>query len=101
MDYIDNFFSLQNTIQDISEEEKLQLTNYLVAIDAFTRTTYQSIYVIDYHTRGFDYVSENPLLLCGHSTQEVKEMGFAFYFKFVVKEDLPLLYKINNIGFSF
>jgi hypothetical protein len=94
----DNFFSSQNTTRNISEEENQQLTDYLAVVDAFARTTYQSIYVIDYPKQCFDYVSENPLLLCGHSAQEVKEMGYGFYYKFVVKEDLELLYKINSAG---
>jgi DNA-binding CsgD family transcriptional regulator len=101
MGHMDKFFSLQNTIPDISEEEARQLADYLVVLDAFARTTYQSIYVIDYHTHSFDYVSENPLLLCGHSAEEVKEMGYDFYYQFVVEEDLDLLYKISNIGFGF
>ncbi len=50
---------------------------------------------------GFEYVSDNPLFLCGHSAQEVKKMGHDFYFKHVPKNDLQLLLKINTIGFDF
>jgi len=101
MDKIDDFFSNKNTVNSISDEEKQQTSNYLEPIKAFARTTYKSIYVIDYQEKGFEYVSDNPLFLCGHTAEEVKEMGYAFYFKYVTEQDLNLLLKINTVGFDF
>ncbi len=98
---INSFFTLNNTIGNLTDKDTKQTENYLEAIEAFTRTTYKSIYVIDYETQGFDYVSDNPLFLCGNTASEVKEMGYDFYFKYVPKEDLELLLKINTIGFDF
>ena len=96
-----DFFSSNNTVQKISEDEKGRLGDYLELVRAFARTTYSSIYIIDYEKKGFEYVSENPLFLCDHTPAEVQELGYAFYFKYVVKEDLDLLLKINTIGFDF
>ncbi|MDY6025582.1 hypothetical protein [Bergeyella zoohelcum] len=48
MEEINQFFDSRNTVYHISEEDKAQLGNYLEAIDAFSRITYKSIYVIDY-----------------------------------------------------
>ncbi len=101
MEGIDNFFSLKNTVNNISADEQVQTNDYLEPIKAFARTTYNSIYVIDYQKKGFDYVSENPLFLCGHTGEEVQEMGYLFYFKYVLKQDLDLLLKINTVGFEF
>ncbi|RZJ83309.1 MAG: response regulator transcription factor [Chryseobacterium sp.] len=70
-------------------------------LDAFSRTTYSSVYVIDCEKQVFDYVSENPLFLCGLKADEVKELGGAFYARYVPKEDLDLLLKINKKGFDF
>lgn len=98
---VNDFFNLRNTINDISDDDIQQTTNYLAPIKAFARTTYKSIYIIDYEKQGFEYVSHNPLFLCGHTPEEVKEMGYAFYFKYVTKPDLDLLLKINEIGFEF
>ena len=98
---IDDFFSLSNTVRNVSAKDKAQTADYLEPIKAFARSTYQSIYIIDYETKGFEYVSDNPLFLCGHTAQEVKEMGYAFYLKYVTKEDLDLLLKINAVGFEF
>lgn len=101
MSDINDFFSFRNRVGDISEEDQKQAVNYLESIDAFARTTYKSLYVIDYKEKGFDYVSENPLFLCGNTAEEVKKMGYAFYFKHVIEQDLDLLLKINTIGFEY
>ncbi len=98
---INDFFTLINKVGNVSEEDKKQAINYLTSIDAFARTTYKSLYVVDYEKKGFDYVSENPLFLCGNTAEEVKEMGYAFYFKHVMESDLNLLLKINTLGFEF
>jgi len=98
---IEDFFSFRNSLNTISEEDQKQAINYLQSIDAFARTTYKSLYVIDYKDKGFDYVSNNPLFLCGNTADQVKEMGYAFYFKHVIASDLQLLLKINTVGFEF
>jgi len=83
---IDSFFSSRNTVRKVSEADTHQLSNYLEAIAAFARTTYKSIYVIDYEKKGFEYVSDNPLFLCGHALLvfhliddcRILEMSFLF-----------------------
>lgn len=95
------FFNQSNTISSITDEEMEQKFSYMEAIKAFARTTYTSIYVIDYMKQGFAYVSDNPLFLCGNTPEQVLEMGYAFYFKYVPKADLELLLKINSAGFDF
>ncbi|WP_343665356.1 LuxR C-terminal-related transcriptional regulator [Chryseobacterium mucoviscidosis] len=101
MDNLNSFFDHRNTINEISEEENLQKFSYLESIKAFARATYTSVYVIDYMKQGFEYVSDNPLFLSGNTPEQVLEMGYAFYFKYVPEKDLKLLLKINDAGFSF
>lgn len=96
-----SFFSYKNSVSRLTDADAAQLSNYIEAIIAFARTTNKSIYVIDYEKKGFEYVSDNPLFLCGHSAEDVLEMGYDFYFKHVPSEDLKLLLKINDIGFDF
>ncbi|MCI9846918.1 response regulator transcription factor [Flavobacterium pectinovorum] len=91
----------RNRINAISEADKFQLGNYLEVVKAFAKITYQSVYIIDYEGMKFEYVSNNPLFLCGYSSEEVLEMGYEFYFNNVPKEDLELLTVINNAGFDF
>ncbi|MCS3532829.1 response regulator transcription factor [Chryseobacterium sp. JUb7] len=101
MEEINKFFTTKNSIQNISESESNQTADYLEVIKAFSRITYMSVYVIDYQKQNFEYVSDNPLFLCDHTPQEVETMGYAFYFRHVKKEDLELLFKINEVGFDF
>lgn len=91
----------RNKIKIVSEADKLQFSNYLEVVKAFAKITYQSVYVIDYEMMKFEYVSNNPLFLCGYSSEEVLEMGYGFYFRNVPEEDLALLNIINNAGFDF
>lgn len=101
MEEINKFFNDKNVISNSSQIDYTQVNDYLEVAKAFSRITYQSFYVIDYEKKSFEYVSDNPLFLCGKSADEVRELGYEFYFKNVIPEDLELLLKINEIGFNF
>jgi DNA-binding CsgD family transcriptional regulator len=100
-DYINSSLLTKNKVGKISDEEYLQRQDYLEAINAFARLTYESVYVINYEKMVFEYVSENPLFLCGYSPTEVLNWGYEFYFKNVPEKDLALLNQINEAGFDF
>ena len=91
----------RNRISNLSPEDFLQDQQYLEAVKAFARLTYESIYVIDYEKMSFEYVSDNPLFLCGHTPEEVLNLGYEFYFRNVPEADLALLNSINHAGFDF
>ena len=98
---LNSFFDSRNIIYGMTDEERSTRFDYLEPIKAFARATYTSLYVIDYLIQGFEFVSDNPLFLCGNTAEEVLEMGYSFYFKHVPEADLELLLKINTIGFDF
>jgi DNA-binding CsgD family transcriptional regulator len=91
----------KNQVANISEEDQLLQKDYLEAVKSFARLTYESVYVIDYEKMCFEYVSENPLFLCGYSAEEVLNLGYEFYFRNVSENDLELLAQINEAGFDF
>jgi len=101
MEDINRFFNDKNEVGKDADIDFSQSGDYLEAVKALARTTYQSLYVINYQTKAFEYVSENPLFLCGKSSEEVKELGYAFYFQNVKPEDVEMLIKINKAGFDF
>ena len=101
MTNIKAFFTNKNTVRKLTTQDTQQTANYLETIQAFSRVTYDSIYVIDYEKKGFEYVSDNPLFLSGNTAKEVQDMGYEFYAKYVPQDDLALLLKINTIGFDF
>lgn len=77
------------------------ISPYLKTAEAFSQVASQSIYIIDYYKRGFLYVSDNPLFLCGHPAAQVLNMGYLFYLNNVPEKDLELLLEINEAGFKF
>ena len=98
---INDFFSSRNSVDQIHDNDITSQHNYLDVVKAFERLSYQSIYLIDYQKKNFEYVSDNPLFLCGHTAKEVEQMGYAFYFKYVLESDLQMLLKINSKGFEY
>jgi DNA-binding CsgD family transcriptional regulator len=98
---INDFFLSEGKVKGILCEEASQSNNYLEVTDAFSRAIYMSVFIIDYQKRIFEYVSDNPLFLCGNTAEEVKRMGYDFYFKYVEKSDADLLLKVNQLGFEF
>lgn len=91
----------RNKVDHVSEQDQHQQYDYIEVIQALARLTYQSIYVINYQTMGFEYVSDNALFLCGYTAAEVLQMGYSFYFNNVPAEDLHLLNALNEAGFGF
>lgn len=97
----DDFFIRENEIAFIPDECYTPMKLYVQFLDAFARSTYKSIYVIDYYKKNFLYVSDNPLFLCGMPAEKVREMGYEFYINHVPESNLSLLLEINRAGFIF
>ena len=97
---IEDFFTLTNHIEGVGDERYRHLDPMLRAIDAMANATYQSIYVIDYFKQGFLHVASNPLFLCGHTAEEVREMGYRFYIDHVPADEQLMLSEINEVGFK-
>ena len=74
----EDFFTDENCVSYVSEDEYARLSLFLEAFDAIARTTYKSIYIIDYYRQNFLYVSNNPFYLCGMKAEQVQAMGMIF-----------------------
>lgn len=97
----DDFFIPDNEVRLPEELDYSRTEEYIRSAEAFSRSTYQSVYIIDYFRQNFLYVSPNPMFLCGLSPERVKEMGYRFYLDCVPEDELPLLLTLNRAGFSF
>ena len=99
MAQIDDFFMSENRVNGITDADYQRVQPYVEAAQAFAQTNYQSIYIIDYYKKNFLYVSDNPLFLCGHTAEEVRQMGYGFYLNNVPEEEVPMLLELNRSGF--
>lgn len=97
----DEFFIPDNEVKLREELDYSRADEYIRSAEAFSRSSYQSVYIIDYFRQNFLYVSPNPMFLCGLSPERVKELGYRFYFDFVPEEEQFLLLTLNRAGFSF
>ena len=98
---IDEFFIPDNEITADATLDYSRADQYVRAALAFSRSTYQSVYIIDYFRQNFLYVSDNPMLLCGLTAKEVMELGYGFYLKYVPEDEQKMLLEINRAGFDF
>ena len=98
---VNDFFKPIHLDSIPSEYDYDKVKYYTRVAEALSQLAYHSIYLIDYYKKGFLYVSDNPLFLCGKTSGQVLEAGYSFYLKNVPDEDLQLLLKINEAGFQF
>lgn len=100
-DRTDDFFIPDNEVRLPEELDYSCVDEYIRSAEAFSRSSYQSVYIIDYFRQNFLYVSPNPMFLCGLSPERVKELGYRFYLDFVPENELQLLFALNKAGFAF
>ncbi|MDE6296113.1 MAG: helix-turn-helix transcriptional regulator [Muribaculaceae bacterium] len=101
MSTVDEFFFADNEVRQTDELDYSGTGEYIRMAEAFSRSSYQSVYIIDYFKRNFLYVSPNPLMLCGLTPEKMTELGYRFFLEYVPQDELQLLLDINRIGFSF
>lgn len=97
----DEFFIPDNEVKLPDELDYSRVDEYIRSAEAFSRSTYQSVYIIDYFKQKFLYVSPNPMFLCGLSLEQMIELGYQFYLKYVPEDEQALLLDINRVGFAF
>lgn len=97
----DDFFIPDNEIRLPQELDYSRVDEYIRSAEAFSRSSYQSVYIIDYFRQNFLYVSPNPMFLCGLSPEQMKDLGYRFYLGYVPEDEQPMLLTLNKAGFAF
>jgi DNA-binding CsgD family transcriptional regulator len=98
---VKDFFFEENRIDHIPDEAYNDIDCVIETVEAISRTTYASIYIIDYHKRNFLYVSNNFFYICGLKASEVKDLGFNFYIERMKPTDMNFLVEMDMLGFQF
>ena len=97
----DYFFIPDNEVKLPKELDYSRVDEYIRSAEALSRSSYHSVYIIDYFRHNFLYVSPNPMFLCGLSPEQMKELGYRFYLEYVPKDEQSLLLTLNKAGFAF
>lgn len=98
---IHQFFIPDNAVKHSEELDYSRTDEYIRSAEAFSRSTYQSVYIIDYFRQNFLYVSPNPMFLCGLTPEQMMALGYRFYLEYVPQDEQSLLIDINRGGFAF
>ena len=98
---IADFFLPSNSVYDITEKDYMKVDVLLNAVKAFARSTYKSVYIIDYFRKNFLYASDSLAYICGEDKDKILEYGYDIYIKKVPEEDQKMLVEINAAGFKF
>ncbi len=95
------FFIPENKVKLAEELDYNRAQEYIQCAKAFSRSTYQSVYIIDYFRQKFLFVSENYLFLCGLTPEQMKEISYRFYLDYVPEDEHAMLLEFNKAGFKF
>lgn len=96
----DDFFLPANTVRHVAEEDYEKAALLVSAAQAFARSTYQCVYVIDYFRREFLYVSDNLATLCGVPADRIRDFGYRLYLDHVSPAEQEMLLELNRKGFE-
>lgn len=96
-----DFFIPDNEVKCLQELDYSRVDEYIRSAEAFSRSTYQSVYIIDYFKQNFLYVSPNPMFLCGLTPEQMMKLGYRFYLEYVPEDEQQFLIDLNEAGFSF
>ena len=67
----EDFFIADNKVKLADELDYSRVGEYIHSAESFSRSTFQSVYIIDYFKQNFLYVSPNPLLFFNLLTIDV------------------------------
>ncbi|MGE9310827.1 response regulator transcription factor [Niabella sp. CJ426] len=79
----------------------MKVEYYIRAIDAFSRTGNQCVYLLDLWNTAFLYFSDFPLFFSGKKSREIIGMGHTFYETYIHPDDLVLLRKTYKAAIIF
>lgn len=88
---LQDIFTPEMVIDTLDEREVSKRDIYLRAARAFARTSYQPVFVADFHSQEFLYISGNMQYLCGFSGESFGSTGKFHYFNFIPEEEEAML----------
>lgn len=96
-----DFFIPDNEVKLPEELDYSRTPEFIRTAEAFSRSSYQRVYIIDYFKKEFLYVSPEPVFMCDLSSEQMMELGYRFYLEYVPRDERSLLLELNRAGFAF
>ena len=91
-------FLLNNTIENVTDEDCKKVAHLVDAAKAFARSTYQCVYIIDYYKKSIVYASEALAALCGEPVSKIQDFGYNIYIEHVSHNELEVLKELYKKG---
>ncbi|MFI3296234.1 MAG: LuxR C-terminal-related transcriptional regulator [bacterium] len=98
---IGDFFNDSNNISGIIEKEYSHMPLLISAVEAFARSTYKYVYMIDYYKKDFMYISNNLLNTLNLRLEQIKEVGYNIFSNFIPEDEQEMILEINNARVEF
>lgn len=84
----------------VNTEDYKMAENVLDAVSLFFQTRKEYVYIVDLSRGEIVFASENLCLLCDKTKEEIKEMGYEFYTRFIPEEDLKKIEELRQGAFE-
>ena len=90
--------TLEDYFKDIPiDDHTVCEDNIFLHHNHFTEMINEAVCIIDFQNRNFYDVSDHGFLLCGHSRNEVKSLGYKFFEEIICPDDIELWVKMHNV----
>lgn len=88
-------------LETIRDTENCQIIDYRDCLATFSGFNSFTFFVIDYQKKTFDFISDNPIFLCGYSIDEIKRLGLEYFEKVIPADDFNMIVEVHKkwIGF--
>lgn len=91
------FLGMTKMQDTISENEYKMIQPYIELLMTLSQSYNINLYIIDYYKHDFLYISPTPLILNGLNFEDIKNLGYDYYQKFIPESDLNTLKEVNQI----
>lgn len=92
-------FGTENVIHSVSQSDYEHLDGLKSIFESFTRTSYQSVFVLDFCKRNYFYVSERPLFLSDMLSEDFQKGGLPLFLRRIPPHELRKLGEVCQMGF--
>jgi DNA-binding NarL/FixJ family response regulator len=100
-----SFTTIHRKMFDSAKHPKREESAYLsienddnrYSLERLTSIVTESIFIIDFAKQYFRFIAEHYLFLCGHSPNEIKQLGYDFFYRITHPDDLLLIKDVHKI----